>query len=41
LTADQREAKRRWDETEKKRRQRATARGEAYTKQPWPGDLPS
>lgn len=41
LTAAQADAKRRWDEREKKRRQRATRAGQSYTKQPWPGDLPS
>lgn len=41
LTAAQADAKRRWDEREKKRRQRAKQAGESYTKQPWPGDLPS
>ncbi|MGD9752653.1 MAG: GIY-YIG nuclease family protein [Acidimicrobiia bacterium] len=41
LTAAQADAKRRWDEREKKRRQRAKQAGESYTKLPWPGDLPS
>lgn len=40
LTAEQQDAKRRWDEREKKRKQRATKAGEEYAKQPWPGDLP-
>lgn len=41
LTAEQADAKRRWDEREKKRRQRAKASGHSYTKQPWPGEIPT
>ena len=41
LTAEESDAKRRWDEREKKRRQRAKQAGQEYRKQPWPGDLPA
>lgn len=41
LTAEQRAAKRTWDEREKKRKQRAKASGHSYTKQPWPGEIPT
>lgn len=41
LTAEQRAAKRTWDEREKKRKQRAKASGHSYVKQPWPGEIPT